>query len=335
MAGGEIVSVLFTDLIGSTRLLDRLGDDAAERLRQTHFRLLREAVRRRRGHEVKNLGDGLMIVFPSALDALDCAIAIQRKVRRHNRREQSLPLHVRVGVHVGEPMRDEGDYFGTAVNVAKRLCDRAAADQILISQLVVDLVGSRGAFAFRPVGSLRLKGLARPVPAAALDWEAGSADDAEPGVEYRVLGPIDVGRADDDSPVPLASARQRLLLAYLLANAGHVVSPDQLVEVLWGDRLPADPQDALQSHISRLRHRLGHGSPPSRRHMPRTTSTWPGRPSRRCAGRAKLNGFAPSRPKFPTCGPPVLGHFDPAIGPLPLTSRLHSSGSLTGECTPR
>jgi class 3 adenylate cyclase len=109
MGGGEIVSVLSTDLVGSTQLLDRLGDDAAERVRRAHFRLLRDAVRTRKGHEVKNLGDGLMVVFPSALDALDCAIAIQRRVRRHNQRGQGPSLHVRVGVHVGEPIRDEGD----------------------------------------------------------------------------------------------------------------------------------------------------------------------------------------------------------------------------------
>jgi predicted ATPase/two-component SAPR family response regulator len=141
--------------------------------------------------------------------------------------------------------------------VAKRLCDRAAADEILASQLVVDLVGSRGAFAFRSVGPLQLKGLARPVPAAALDWEPEAAAQREDGVEYRVLGPVEVARADDGAAIPLASSRQRLLLACLLANAGQVVSADQLVEALWGESLPADPYDALQSHISRLRHRLG------------------------------------------------------------------------------
>jgi len=256
--GGEIVSVLFTDLVGSTELLDRLGDDAAERVRQAHFGLLREAVRTRRGHEVKNLGDGLMVVFPSVLDALDCAVVIQRKVRRYNEAGQGPALHVRVGVHVGEPIRKEGDYFGSTVNVAKRLCDRAAADEILASQLVVDLVGSRGAFAFRSVGALELKGLARPVPAAAVEWVAeGAAGQPEGGVEYRVLGPVGVARAEDGATIPLASPRQRLLLACLLAKAGQVVSADQLVDALWGESLPSDPYDALQSHVSRLRHRLG------------------------------------------------------------------------------
>jgi predicted ATPase/class 3 adenylate cyclase/DNA-binding SARP family transcriptional activator len=254
--GGDIVSVLFTDLVGSTELLDRLGDDAAEPVRQAHFRLLREVVKTRRGHEVKNLGDGLMVVFPSAVDALGCAVAIQQAVRRHNRPGLGASLHVRVGVHVGEPIRDEGDYFGTTVTVAKRLCDRAAADQILTSQLVVDLVGSRRAFAFRSVGPLQLKGIVEPVPAAAVEWENDAADDEPAPLEYRVLGPIEV-RGRDDAVVPLTSARQRLLLACLLANAGQVVSADRLVEALWPDGLPADPQDALQSQISRLRRRLG------------------------------------------------------------------------------
>ena len=77
------------------------------------------------------------------------------------------------------------------------------------------------------------------------------------GVQYRVLGPVEVGRADDGAIVPLTSSRQRLLLACLLAKAGHVVSADQLIDALWGENLPADPHDALQSHISRLRNRLG------------------------------------------------------------------------------
>lgn len=81
-----------------------------------------------------------------------------------------------------------------------------------------------------------------------------------PPVEYRVLGPIEVV-GEDGAALPLASARQRLLLAFLLARAGQVVSADQLVDVLWNEQIPADPKDALQSQVSRLRQRLGPGAP--------------------------------------------------------------------------
>lgn len=162
---------MFTDLVGSTELFARLGDDAAEEVRRAHFQLLRQAVAARGGYEVKNLGDGLMVVFPSALDALSCAVAIQRAVQAHNRAGTGPPFHVRVGLHAGEPIRDEDDYFGMAVIVAKRLCDAAQGDQILASALVTGLVGSRGGFHFGPMGCLELKGVGEPVSTAELDWE--------------------------------------------------------------------------------------------------------------------------------------------------------------------
>jgi class 3 adenylate cyclase len=121
MATAEIVTLLFTDLVGSTELFQRIGDDAAETVRRTHFQLLREAVSARGGHEVKNLGDGLMVVFPSALDALACAVAIQRAVREHNQGGKQTAFMVRVGLQVGEPIREEDDYFGCCGLCSKKV----------------------------------------------------------------------------------------------------------------------------------------------------------------------------------------------------------------------
>src|SRR5207244_3815502 len=145
--------------------------DSAEALRRTHFRLLRDAVVGQGGQEVKNLGDGLMIVFSSAVDAVGCAVAMQQAVYRHNRREHD-NLQVRIGLNVGEPIEDEGDYFGTPVVVAKRLCDRAAGGQILASDLVCGLVGSRGDHHFAALGPIELKGLSAPVQTSEVAWKA-------------------------------------------------------------------------------------------------------------------------------------------------------------------
>ena len=132
---GGIVTVLFTDVVNSTELLDRLGDERAEQFRRTHFHALREAIEEHGGDEVKTMGDGFMVVFSSAVDAVRCSVAMQQQAA-------SSGVDLRVGLHVGEPTREGNDYFGTPVVVARRLCDGAAGGQILTSDLVHALVGS-------------------------------------------------------------------------------------------------------------------------------------------------------------------------------------------------
>jgi DNA-binding SARP family transcriptional activator len=167
------VTLLFTDQVGSTETLQRLGDEEGERLRRAHFGLLREAATLHGGEEVKNLGDGLMVAFVSAVDAVACAITIQQAV--HRARAGGEPAFaVRIGLNVGEPIRDEGDYFGTPVVIAKRLCDAGAPGQILASELVRGLVGTRGGFAYRALDAIALKGVAAPVPACEVVWEAST-----------------------------------------------------------------------------------------------------------------------------------------------------------------
>ena len=179
-----VVAILFTDLVGSTEVLDRLGEVAAEELRRIHFSLLRRAVVETSGTEVKSLGDGLMIAFVSPVQALECAVRMQRSIAEHNRAQPGSMLRVRVGLHAGEALREDGDYHGTAVVVAKRLCDQAKGGQILASELVAGLVGNRSEFRLRPLGRLKLKGLAEPVPAVMVDW-SGSPPGARPAVAMR------------------------------------------------------------------------------------------------------------------------------------------------------
>src|SRR4030095_11390287 len=152
MAGGP-VTVLFTDLVSSTELLQRLGDEQALRVLRTHQRLLRDAVAVPGGHEGKWPGDGLTTTFASSADAVRCAVAMQQTTRVRAAGER---LVMRAGLHVGEVLPDEADYVGASVVVARRLCDRAAAGQILCSALVVELLGGRRAFHFNEVGALEL-----------------------------------------------------------------------------------------------------------------------------------------------------------------------------------
>jgi len=171
--------VLFTDLVSSTELLQRLGDEAADRVRRAHFRLVREAVTARGGEEVKTMGDGLMVVFSSAIDAIACAVAVQQGVYAHNQREDNgIQLGVRAGLESGEPIRNEGDYFGTPVVVAKRLCDGANGGQIIVSEVVRNLVGRRGGYRFTDLGPRALKGFSEPTAVCEVVWSP--APDAPP-----------------------------------------------------------------------------------------------------------------------------------------------------------
>ena len=105
MGGTESVTVLFTDLVGSTELASALAPEAGDELRRAHFALLRQAIAASGGTEVKNLGDGLMVVFPAASAALSCAVAMQQAVDRDNRRAPR-PLGLRVGLSAGEATRE-------------------------------------------------------------------------------------------------------------------------------------------------------------------------------------------------------------------------------------
>jgi class 3 adenylate cyclase len=153
------VTVLFTDLVDATELIDRLGEEGAQALRREHFQSVRDAVTSHGGQEVKSVGDGLMIVFQSAVDAVGCSVAIEQAVDRHNRRNPGSRFDVRIGVNVGEPTREGDDYFGLPVVVAKRLCDSADPAQILVSDVVRALVGPRAHHRFRPLEPRELKGV--------------------------------------------------------------------------------------------------------------------------------------------------------------------------------
>jgi len=194
---GAVVTLLFTDIVGSTELLSALGDDAFEDVRRKHFHVLGEVVNAGGGSEVKKLGDGLMAVFPSAVEAVGCAMAIQRAVARQNLPVGEGRVEVRVGLHVGEPIRDEDDYFGTPVVVAKRLCDLANGGQILTSSLVRDLVASRSPADFKRRGPRTLKGFAEPFDVFEVEWQADYEASRPPvPAGLRTEGPF-VGREDE------------------------------------------------------------------------------------------------------------------------------------------
>jgi class 3 adenylate cyclase len=157
-------TILFTDIVGSTEVTQRLGDHAAMEILALHDRLVREALGRTHGREVKHLGDGLMGVFVSADDAIRCALEVHAALRKAAGQTVE-PVRIRVGAAAGEPIERNGDFFGGTVQLAARLCMHAAPGQTLVSSSVVELCGERR---FADVGEISLKGFPRPVRAHAV-----------------------------------------------------------------------------------------------------------------------------------------------------------------------
>ena len=164
--------MLFTDLVGSTELRGRLGDEAANELRRVHDRLLSQAVESNGGRVVKGLGDGIMAVFTGAADAVAAAVAIQQAVDRMNRsgKAQAL-LDVRVGLSAGDVAFEDDDVHGTPVIEASRLCAAADGGAILAAEVVRILAGSGGGYTYTALGPLELKGLEHPVHTIRVAWE--------------------------------------------------------------------------------------------------------------------------------------------------------------------
>lgn len=193
----ETVTVLITDLVGSTEIEERIGPAAAREVRAEHFGVLRGAIERTGGSEVKGLGDGVMVVFRGAAQALECASLMQRMMDARNRRSEPR-LELRVGLSLGEATLEDDDFYGAPVIEASRLCARAEGGEILLNELVRRLAGSHGDYSFRARGALELKGLTEPLETVELLWEAAPADRVALPDRLRELPPTGyVGRVGE------------------------------------------------------------------------------------------------------------------------------------------
>jgi DNA-binding NarL/FixJ family response regulator len=148
------VTVLFTDIEGSTSLVERLGDVRAREVFRDHDRLVRQALKETGGVEVEQDGDAFMLAFTGARAAVSCAVEAQRAIAASD-----LPLRVRAGLNTGEVIAEEHGYFGRSVFVAARVSGEARGGQILASEVTRNLVGDHGV-QFREHGERALKGLA-------------------------------------------------------------------------------------------------------------------------------------------------------------------------------
>jgi len=165
--GPDVLTIMFTDIEASTELTRQLGDVEAQGLIREHNSIVRDALRRRGGNEVKHTGDGIMSSFTSASAALDCAIDIQRKTAQ---RQGHSPLRVRIGLNAGEPLAEDDDLFGTSVQLARRICDHAEPGQILVSDALRQIAAGKGHL-FGDAGEAIPKGFDDAVRLYELRWQ--------------------------------------------------------------------------------------------------------------------------------------------------------------------
>jgi class 3 adenylate cyclase len=158
------VTILFSDIEGSTALNERLGDVRWLELLRAHHSVVRDQVEAYGGFEVKAQGDGFMIAFPSARRAIECARAIQDAITREFGDHPDGPIRVRIGLHTGEAIREDSDFYGKNVVVAARIADAAKGGEILASSVVKQLTESAGDVNFRDAREVDLAGLAGTHP---------------------------------------------------------------------------------------------------------------------------------------------------------------------------
>ena len=158
---------MFTDIVNSTSLLSAIGDEAWDSVRRRHDRTVTTIVAEHHGRIVKGTGDGFFVAFDEPALAVDSAIAIQRALDEHRKREGFSPS-VRIGVHVGSAITAGDDYSGQDVVVAARISALAGADEIQVSAAVADLIGPHVTITGRR--STELKGIPAPVEIALVDW---------------------------------------------------------------------------------------------------------------------------------------------------------------------
>ena len=156
-------TILFTDLESSTALTQAVGDAKAQDVLHGHNDVVRAALAAHDGEEVKHTGDGIMASFGSAVSAVEAAQQIQRDLAGGE-------FRVRIGINAGEPIAEDRDYFGTAVQLAARICDRAEPGQVLVSNVVRELCAGK-TFTFEDAGAATLKGFNEPVALYAVGAE--------------------------------------------------------------------------------------------------------------------------------------------------------------------
>lgn len=178
-AAGGTITIVFSDIESSTELAMSLGDTRWFDVLGEHNEVVRRYVKQYEGTEIKSQGDGFMLAFPGARSAVLSMIDVQREFARLARDEPDAPVRIRIGVHTGEAIVDEGgDLFGKHIIVAARVANLAVGGQILASAITKEITSSRGDLTFGEAQDVTLKGIEGTYQVHEVVWTESDDDQA-------------------------------------------------------------------------------------------------------------------------------------------------------------
>ncbi|HSE93546.1 MAG TPA: adenylate/guanylate cyclase domain-containing protein, partial [Methylomirabilota bacterium] len=184
---GATVTILFSDIRGFTEYTEQYGDEAAYRVLRQHSALVRKEIEAFGGRVVKTQGDSFMVYFTTARAAILCAIGIQRSIGDETVAQQDTRIAIGIGINTGEPIQEGGDFFGSTVNLAARICAVAGPGHILISETTRYVAGRIEAVDYVDHGLRELKGFQEPQRVFEVNWGASAARVAVGGQASREL----------------------------------------------------------------------------------------------------------------------------------------------------
>jgi class 3 adenylate cyclase/pimeloyl-ACP methyl ester carboxylesterase len=229
----RLAAVLAADVAGYSRLMGRDEKRTLADLKSSRKALVDPAIAAHRGRIVKTTGDGLLVEFASVVDAVDCAVKIQRGMAAKNADvPRDLRIEFRIGIHVGDIIIDDNDIFGDGVNIAARLEGIAEPGGICISRQVYDQIEGKLSQTCRPLGAQNLKNISKSVEAYSVDFNAAEiAGPTEPG---NMKLKIDYCRAPDG-----------VRLAYATVGSG----PPLVKTANWMNHVEYDWESSALGHV--------------------------------------------------------------------------------------
>ena len=251
----KLTTIVSMDVVGYSRHMEIDEAGTLESLKQIRATILDPAISRHSGRTVKLMGDGTLVEFSSVVGALHCAVEIQRELgARNGSAGQRNSLHLRIGIHLGDVIVEDGDIYGDGVNVASRLESIAPPGGIVLSRQVHDHIGTNVPVRFVSLGDQSVKNISRPIHAYRVEMTA----EAVPPHVIR-FGDFEL----DTALFELRQAGERIplepqvfdLLVFLARNSHRTVTREEIFTAIWGDRVVSDA--ALSSQIKAVRKAVG------------------------------------------------------------------------------
>lgn len=181
-----IHTFMFTDILDTNALSEQLGKMTMQKVVRAHNKCVRDALERFDGHEVKHTGDGIMATFKTPTDAVNATVQIQQEIDLFSREKPELTFEVRIGLHVGEAVAEENDYFGAAVQTTARICAEADAEEIWVSDEIRSAY-TESQDVFVDCGAFSLKGIDQPKNLFRVEWYP-IPDRINRKVDYQEIG---------------------------------------------------------------------------------------------------------------------------------------------------